>query len=391
MHITLPLSEIKQQIVDYANNVIRASNLETREDKICLAKQYNALCCNVLYNTTLTEQQKLELFIPIYRLIHVTNDFMSSNGSYELAYKQICILGECPRNFVSAVQREYEYEYEYNFYRPLMTELAKKAFSEITSINIERRPDDCWREITQLCNYLYYSPHVSIDNKCVDNQSLFNYIIHFIIYQLNEDNSAIQMGITPSTLAFWLPKEKSKRQFGYLTHIISYNMFKKWLMTAEKKSSLYRAENKCLTHYRKLISKLKVYLDLNALRNLSEEYKCGDRLDRSKQADQADHTNEYSSYNHFVYTLCNEFTSDETQEIIDLWNEVLYGDMPELIEGEVEDEGEGDVEDEGEGDVECEGEGEDEEGDEDEDEDEEDDQTTPQKESKGWFSWFFGN
>ena len=308
----------------------------------------------------MTEKLKEFMFSIVYRLIYFTNDLANeiatttnTSANYELTYKLIHEL-----NCIHAVIDDYD-DYDVKFYQPLLEELAKKAFTDITIVNLNVRPFDCWKYLPELLHYIY--GNATVDSA---NINFHHYIIDTIVRRLLIDNIKIKIGMTPSTLAFWLPKEKSK-QFGYLTHPISYHLFSSWIKTAEDiscPSSLDRAKTKCLTHYRKLMTEIKTHLDIDTLRALKISSIPIDTVNTNPN-----NFWKYNSYSYLLSDLCKEHFIETNQEMSELWETILYGDMPGLISTEgtiVEEVDEVEV-------------------------DEVDEVDTTVIENKGWFSWLW--
>jgi len=294
---------IEQQILDFGNKVVNYSNnVKCENDMNELVSIYNRICCDVLYNDMMTENLKEFMFSVLYRFIFFTNDLKCSTSekhrSYgTLSYKMTSVL----YNINCSTD---------DFYKPLMQQLGKNALSEIITINLTENPNNCWEDVIKFCDYIH------LDN------TFFNYVIDIIVERLLIDSVKIKLGMEPSTLSFWLPKEKNK-QYGYLTHHISYKLYPQWIKSAGTKSySLYKAKRKCLTHYRNTINNLKTYLDIDMLK----QYK----YTQLPTIVNTNMKNKYNSYCYLLSDLCREDFIYKREEFSILWDKILYGDMPAL-------------------------------------------------------------
>jgi len=369
--------EIEQEILDFANKVVQYTQSDRNVEELqYLLYDYNYLCCNVLYYNDMTENLKEFLFSIVYRLIYFTNDeanaianATNTSADYELTYKMIHELN-CTYADEDLEGENTDGESQNDFYQPLLKQLAKKAFTDITATNLQARPLDCWKYMPDLLHYIYYNNMYEQPDE--DDIIFHHHIIDTIVTRLLVDSVKVQLGMTPSTLAFWLPKEKSKL-FGYLTHPISYHLFSNWIKTATaiaQPSSLDRAKTKCLTHYRKLITDIKTQLDVDTLRTLKTEVAPVASLTKKK----------YTSYAYLLSDLCKENFIVAHEDMSKLWETILYDDMPGLISAREEEEEEEDEEEE-------------KEEEEEEEEDEEDEEAeivdTPPVPNTGWFSWLW--
>jgi hypothetical protein len=405
----------EQSILDFANKAVHFINNNNNNNNnnntvelYELLDLYHDLCCDILdsENTT-SEKVKEFMFSIVYRLIYFINDLTNQYATetntppnYALTYRMI---------------HELNCVFDADFYQPLLKQLAKNAIADIIQINV---PVDCWRELPHLLHYIYHNNDRYTPDE--EDAEFYDYIIDIIVTRLLIDSVKIKLEMQPSTLAFWLPKEKSK-QLGYLTHDISYHLYSTWIKTAEHPVSLDRAKTKCLTHYRKLITELKSHLDVESLRLQKSSYQ---QLETQTQSQSqtpvrsvlstalvstveavqsivqkycSKPKNKYTSYSHLLSDLCKESFIIIREEMSELWETILYGDMPGLIDAgqqasEAEHASEAEVKTEAEAEIEAEIEAETEaeaEASEAEQEETFIDVKPVVEQTNGWFSWFF--
>jgi len=331
-------NQIEQDILDFTNKAVHFidTDTNTNKDKLDeLLDLYNNLCHDTL-NNDMSEDIKEFMFSIIYRLIYFTNELTNQQHkpapNYELTYRMI---------------HELNCVYDAEFYQPLLKQLAKNAITDIIHINMKERPLDCWQGLPNLLDYIYHAD---------DDETFFQHIVEIIVTRLLVDSVKTALEMQPSTLAFWLPKEKSKH-LGYLTHPISYHLYNSWIKTAGCPESLDRAKTKCLTHYRKLITGLKSHIDLRAhqqhrstqqnenttksvlatalvttceaVQSIVQQFVVPQFVGKPK--------NKYNYYTHLLADLCKENFIIKREEMSQIWDTILYGDMPGLVSAQAQE------------------------------------------------------
>ena len=198
---------------------------------------------NVLIVKTFTEQINIENIKLFYKLIANTRDIVAGKGEYSLSYMMISELYKfsnnefCPKNMQFKI-RSLVYG---------LVEVLVKLDGD--------HPYGSWKDMKYLCNYNITECNrneISIERL---NDGLVNKIIQLMVSQLECDKDAP----VKSLLARWIPREKSDK-FGWLTGILATNYYKEWYnkdlnskLTQQQRSA---ARRKCLTHFRKLVSKI---------------------------------------------------------------------------------------------------------------------------------------
>ena len=198
---------------------------------------------NILVIKTFTEKINIENIKLFYKLIGNTRDIVAGKGEYSLTYMMISEL----------------YKFTDSEFCPKTINLKIKALvyglvEGLVKLDVDH-PYGSWKDMKYLCNY-----HISECNRNEVgierlNDGLINKIIQLIVSQLECDENAP----VKSLLARWIPREKSEK-FGWLTGILATNYYKDWYnkelnkkLTSVQKSA---ARRKCLTHFRKLVSKI---------------------------------------------------------------------------------------------------------------------------------------
>lgn len=161
----------------------------------------------------------------LYKMIGHTRDIIDGKGEYALSYMQIFV---------------------WNSFFP---ELAKYALLMFVTSTSGDHPFGSWKDIKYFCNYCKQKYMPVTD-------PLMQYAFSLINTQLSEDVNAT----TKSLAAKWIPREKSTR-FGWIFQELAYSYFKAYLLSAKTPQQHNRAQLKCKTEYRKLVSNLNRIID----------------------------------------------------------------------------------------------------------------------------------
>ena len=202
------------------------------------------------------EDQQLKLTaITIYKIIGQTRDIISGKGLYNLSYMMIAEWGR----YSIIGPPEYKEMCEY---------LANEAITSFVKIESEKQPYGSWKDMKYFCNYwekieneLLNSPQITQRRNNSTHEKPHNImltIINLICSQLKTDEIKLSKDKNThelSLLAKWIPREKSNK-FGWLTHHLAYTYYSHFLIHAMGKPNEMAARKKCLTHFRKTLTKL---------------------------------------------------------------------------------------------------------------------------------------
>lgn len=198
---------------------------------------------NVLLNKIFIEEVNIDNIKILYKLIANTRDIIAGKGEYTLSYMMICELfkfsnsKKCSKNISLKIKS-----------------MVYCLIENFVKLN-DDHPYGSWKDMKYLCNY--YIEEKNRNQYYLENidDGLLNKIIQLIISQLACDENAP----VKTLLARWIPREKSDK-FGWLTGILATKYFNEWYnkelnskLTATQRSA---ARRKCLTHFRKLVSKI---------------------------------------------------------------------------------------------------------------------------------------
>ena len=182
------------------------------------------------------KQLVFELLKILYKMIGQTRDIIEGKGEYELTYMMI---------------------YVWYYFSP---ELACYALSRLVlNDDIKDHPYGSWKDIKYFCNFC-------ILRGLTNDHFLIRYAISLVNDELKMDLEKLQMNNNinnhhaVSLVAKWIPREKSKK-FGWLYDLLSMHFFSNYFETANNDESYRKANLKCKTEYRKIISYLNRQLD----------------------------------------------------------------------------------------------------------------------------------
>ena len=173
----------------------------------------------------------------MYRMIGYTRDIIDGKGEYTLTYMMI---------------------YVWHDYYPELAQFALKCLFYLENEN--SHPYGSWKDIKKFCQYC--------SNKDLQHYQLYNDNHHPLIYdaiqllndQIRKDKANMDNQLTNISLAAkWAPREKSS--CSWLFKLLAQNYFSHYLESGRKANKLDKAELKCYTDYRKLLTGLNRKLD----------------------------------------------------------------------------------------------------------------------------------
>lgn len=219
--------------------------LTRTSDTTHLENKYQELLKSVFVPVLLGTSQSTEYIKHLYKLIGYTRDIVAGKGEYNLTYMLISGLytfsqsDSCPVNDKLKIQH-----------------LATSALESLVKLNIGEHPYGSWKDLKYFCNY-HISPHNRTEERLKQlNDPLFNKVIDLICGQLQCDENAP----VKTLLAKWIPREKSAK-FGWITTALATRYYSDWINENLSQDKIIAARRKCLTHFRKLVSKINKQLN----------------------------------------------------------------------------------------------------------------------------------
>jgi hypothetical protein len=217
-------NDIRESVLQFSGQIVRSdeNRIEQMADKLrTLLRRLS------LKETIISDAERKELLVVLYKLIALTRDIVDGKGEYALAYMQVFVW--------------------YDFYPSLAT-FALEKFVLLDNDH----PYGSWKDIKYFCNY------VSAKTK---NQShpLIQYGCDLIIRQIHMDLEATN-GTSKSLVGKWVPREKCSK-FGWLFTILATKYFIHYLDSAKSIEQKRNALSKSKMDFRKICSGLNRELD----------------------------------------------------------------------------------------------------------------------------------
>ena len=238
-HMELTWSnDLQEKIVQFDFQCVR-----TTEDKIT--------DLSIILDTLLTslsqkksneqlEMHRKEMLVSLFKIIGKTRDINGGKGEYAIAYMMI-----------------------YTWYKhfPEMAKFALQHFVCPFTLSNDKvePPYGSWKDIKYFCRYAM-SKGTHIDHP------LISYCIDLVNNQIRIDESiydSLDQNISKKSLSLvskWVAREGSMK-FGQLYSSLAYNYFPHFISSAKNAESLAKAQKKCKTQYRLILSKLNRHLD----------------------------------------------------------------------------------------------------------------------------------
>ena len=233
-------SNLHEKIVQFSFQVTRTDDdavekLGLKLDELLTSIQFSYT------NAKISKEEYIDMLCILYKMIGQTRDIIDGKGEYTLAYMMI-------------------YQW-YNFFPGLAT-FALKLF--VLSEESNAHPYGSWKDMKYFC---YYCKLRASSSKNAINHPLVSYVISIINEQLRQDTLAD----TPSLLAKWIPREKSKK-CGWLFKELAVNYYYHYIQSVKEETKINAAVLKCFTEYRKLCSTLNAKLDTVQIKQCSNNW-----------------------------------------------------------------------------------------------------------------------
>ena len=191
----------------------------------------------------------------LYCMLAQTRDIVDGKGECQLSYMMLLVW--------------------YEFF-PILALYALESFvhspidNQTKVVDSGFHPYGSWKDMKYFANYC-------ISQGCAYNHPLILRIISLINTQLHCDDTMIDKSNDSmiSLVAKWIPRQSSS-QFGWLNKLLAMDYFKEIMASAHtganSQAQYKRAQDKCLTLYRKKISKLNHRLDTIQIKQCSHNW-----------------------------------------------------------------------------------------------------------------------
>lgn len=223
-----------------------------------LRGEYISLLKSIYNDNTLSQPDKNNYFNICYKLIAQTRDIVSGKGLYSISYMMVSVWADI-HNFFENSNNQFKMEI-----KKFGEILACNALENFVDTSIGH-PLGCWKDMKYFVNYFKL-----FNTYQLSDHPVFLKVIKLINEQLKKD----ELSSNPSLLAKWIPREKSNK-FGWFNKYLALDYYSNFLQTVKpgEHETLKRAQTKCLTHYRILISNLNKKLHTVQINQCSLDWK----------------------------------------------------------------------------------------------------------------------
>ena len=242
----------QEKIIQLSFKLTRTSD---PSQMIILQNKYSELLQEAFQSNQLDSSTRQKYISILYRLMLHTRDIVDGKGEYALFYMLIAEWVKISEQFKNIYIRENNELIMKKI--DSIEQLTSSAVDTLVELKDNDLPYGSWKDMKYLLNYL--KSRKDITNR-VYSLHIFKHIINIIVKQLTKDARGLS---SPSLLAKWLPREKS-RKFGWIAKHIACQYYSHWLtansssITIKDKKHIFlsnkNSERKCLTHYRQLIA-----------------------------------------------------------------------------------------------------------------------------------------
>ena len=198
------------------------------EDHTDLEKQWRQIITKFINKNNTINDTLLPEFINIIKLIANVRDVIDGKGEQKLSFMLL-----------------------YNLYIHFPF-IAQYLFIKFIIIE-DTHCFGSMKDIKYFCNYIR-------EKSGNPNHSFINHIVNLSCDILKLDESRYIKNESISLFGKWFPRAKSKK-FGWINKKLSCQYYKNIMSTTTTTNQRYKAEKKCETLIRKLLSKLNKYLD----------------------------------------------------------------------------------------------------------------------------------
>ena len=226
-------NDIQELITQFQFQLVRTTDIKHLEDK------YQELLTRIFTPLLNGTDSNLDYLKAIYKLIGYTRDIVAGKGEYQLSYMLISGLYKFSQK-PEAAQHKYK-----------IVAMARSALESLVRLSGQDHPYGSWKDLKYFCNY-----HIDPSNRDEDSLTrlkdpLFQHALDLFCGQLKCDESAP----VKTLAARWVPREKSAK-FGWLAAPLAKQYYCSWISEGLTASQHSAARRKCLTHFRKLVSKI---------------------------------------------------------------------------------------------------------------------------------------
>jgi hypothetical protein len=257
-------NSIKEQIMQFYFQLVRCDETKLQELDQHLHQLLVSLMTFKEETNEMIKLEKLHFLSILYRMIGYTRDIIDGKGEYTLSYMMIYRWHMDVHIMLSAFMVNCFVDLKPPYFL-VCNDVDTNTNDTNTNTNTNKHPYGSWKDLPNLCNYVK-------EKERTEEHLLITWCVNTINNQLKIDEKALIEKSNISLVAKWVPREKSK--YGWLFNKLAFSYFSEFLATAYKynREQRKRAENKCKTYYRQLVSKLNNALDTTQIKQCSKNW-----------------------------------------------------------------------------------------------------------------------
>lgn len=247
-------NDIREKITQFSFQLTRQSSNDNKLNSLSkvLSDMLSFLSIQLSRNNDICAHKEAKEYLALlYRMIGQTRDITDGKGEYMLSYMMICTW--------------------YDFY----PSLAMFALETLVKFGDDKDAHQygSWKDLKYFCQYC-------LDRTKNLDHELIVHSIKLLNSQLKVDEQILNEGLHQpiSLVAKWIPREKSK--YRWVFERLAFNYFFEFVLSPKDPASRSKAELKCKTQYRKLLSTLNKHLDTVQIKQCHKEWST---IDPSKQ------------------------------------------------------------------------------------------------------------
>lgn len=207
------------------------------------------LKCQTLSSKITDKENAKDLLSILYRMIGHTRDIIDGKGEYTLSYMMI---------------------YTWYEYYPELSKFALKCLVDLGDKKVHQYGS--WKDMKYFCEYVRKQTNQNSKEPFLQTyHPLIQEAISLVNEQLKKDDISFEAKTLDVSLASkWAPREKSA--FGWVFQLLATDYYSDYIRTALDTYNQPKAILKCKTQYRKLLSKLNVYIDTIQIKQCSKKW-----------------------------------------------------------------------------------------------------------------------
>lgn len=225
-----------------------------------------------LKNDKTTRNTAIEILLNAFKMIAYTRDIINGKGEYRLGF--------------GLLRAWYEAGFSYQNYAENFFTTSAKSLLKLFLLGVDETTHQygSWKDVKYLAHDKYAllaaNDKIKLNGyEVYATDGLLSEGVDLLVNQLKVDldkynTSSFDNGnkVNISLAARWVPREKSKK-FGDLNKFIAHRFYNNYIKSASSKESVFRAQKKAQTEFRKNIAKLNKCLNTVQINQCKNNWK----------------------------------------------------------------------------------------------------------------------